>query len=92
MLNFIFIVLAVVLISFIFLGFNIFLRHKNFPEIEIGHNREMRKRGLTCPKCDERQLYRKKRPIPKINPEDLTIDNTPPRQNAEDPDGVYAIK
>jgi len=73
MLNFVFIILAVVLISFVFLGFNVFFRKKRFPETEIGRNKEMRKLGLTCPKCEEIQRYGKLNPTVKINPEELTI-------------------
>jgi len=76
MLNFVLIVLAVVLISFVFLGFNIFFRKKRFPETEIGRNREMRKLGIGCPKSEEKQLHRKLKPAVKINPEDLTMDHT----------------
>ena len=47
---------AVVLIaiSFIGLGVNIFFRKDGkFPETEIGQNKEMKKLGITCVKCDE---------------------------------------
>jgi septation ring formation regulator EzrA len=73
MLTYLIIVLAIVVISFIFLGFNIFFRKKNFPETEIGRNREMRKLGLTCPKRDEIHEHRKKKSIPRIDPQKLRI-------------------
>lgn len=75
--NFMLIVLAIVLGSFLFLGFNIFFRKKSFPETEIGRNREMRKLGLACPKGEEKRLYGKSKPTVKINPEDLTIAPAP---------------
>jgi septation ring formation regulator EzrA len=73
MLAYLIIVLAIVVISFVFLGFNIFFRRKSFPETEIGRNKEMRKLGLTCPKCDEISKYRKKKTIPPIHPSTLRI-------------------
>jgi hypothetical protein len=73
MLTYLIIVLAIVVISFIFLGFNIFFRKKSFPETEIGRNKEMRKLGLTCPKYDEIREHRKKKAIPRIDPEKLRI-------------------
>ena len=75
MLAYLLIVLAVVVISFVFLGFNIFFRKKSFPETEIGRNREMRKLGLTCPKCEEIRDHRKKKTISRIDPEKLRIIN-----------------
>jgi len=73
MLRLVIIVLVIVILSFVFLGFNIFFRKKRFPETEIGRNREMRKLGLTCPKYEEKQLHRKSKPAAKINPENLKI-------------------
>ncbi|MBN2272974.1 MAG: hypothetical protein JXR41_03395 [Bacteroidales bacterium] len=77
MINILVAALVIVLISFILLGFNIFFRKKSFPESEIGRNKDMRKLGLTCPKCDELKLYRKQKPAKKIDPEDLTMAPTP---------------
>jgi hypothetical protein len=73
MLAYLVIIIAVVFISFVFLGFNIFFRKKSFPETEIGRNWEMRKLGLTCPKCDEISDYSKKKAIPRIDPSKLRI-------------------
>jgi hypothetical protein len=73
MLTYLIIVLAIVVISFVFLGFNIFFRRKSFPETEIGRNKEMQKLGLTCPKCDEIRDHRKKKTIPRIDPGKLRI-------------------
>jgi len=73
MLNLLVIVLMIVMLSFVFLGFNIFFRKKGFPQTEIGRNREMRKLGLTCPRCDEMKQVRKPNPAAPINPKDLKI-------------------
>jgi hypothetical protein len=73
MLAYLMLVLAVVVVSFIFLGFNIFFRKKSFPETEIGRNKQMRKLGLTCPKCDEIRSHRTRKTISRIDPERLRI-------------------
>lgn len=75
MLAYLIIILAVVVISFVFLGFNIFFRKKSFPVTEIGRNKEMQKLGLTCPKCDEIRDNHKKKTISRIDPEKLRIIN-----------------
>lgn len=76
MLSFLIVVLVIVGLSFIFLGFNIFFRRKGFPETEVGRNKEMRKMGLTCPKCDDMQNNRKLKSSVRINPEKLRIVNS----------------
>ncbi|OFY50112.1 MAG: hypothetical protein A2Y87_03685 [Bacteroidetes bacterium RBG_13_46_8] len=76
MLSFLIVVLVIVGLSFIFLGFNIFFRRKGFPETEVGRNKEMRKMGLTCPKCDNIQNNRKLKSAVRINPEKLRIVNS----------------
>lgn len=63
----------IIFISFILLGFNIFFRKKNFPETSVGHNRHMKKLGITCVKHDEIKLYRKLKNQTKINPLELKI-------------------
>ena len=73
MVEYLLIVLFVVVISFVFLGFNIILRRKSFPETEIGRNREMLKRGIRCPKCDEIRMYRKPKTAVRIDPDKLRI-------------------
>jgi len=38
-----------ILISLVFLGIRILLKRSGrFPDTHVGHNREMRKRGITC--------------------------------------------
>jgi hypothetical protein len=37
------------------LGLNIlFRKNGKFPETHVGHNREMRKRGVSCASCEEK--------------------------------------
>jgi hypothetical protein len=51
----------IILISFLLLGFNIFFMKKRFPETSVGHNRDMRKLGIYCVKCEEQKKYRQER-------------------------------
>jgi len=52
------VVIALVSIAFLLMGFNIFLRKKQFPKFEVGHNPDMRKMGLTCAKYDEIKAHK----------------------------------
>jgi hypothetical protein len=46
---------VVLAICFIGLALNVLTKKGGkFPEIEIGHNKAMRERGITCVKCDEK--------------------------------------
>jgi len=46
---------VVVGIALVLLAVNIlFKKDGKFPETEIGHNKAMKDRGITCVKCDER--------------------------------------
>lgn len=47
-------------IAIFFMCFNIIFRGKDFPDSEISHNKEMRKRGIICAKEDELRTWRKK--------------------------------
>lgn len=54
--------------AIIFLGlavfimcFNIIFRKKPFPDSEIGHSKELRKRGIICAKEEEMKLWGPKR-------------------------------
>ena len=59
------VVLAIVAICFLGLGFNIFFRKDGkFPETEIEHNMEMRKRGIRCAKEDEMRIWGRKGKAP----------------------------
>ena len=54
---------ALILIALCVFGlcFNIIFRKDGkFPETEIEHNREMRKRGIQCAKMEEKKLWGKK--------------------------------
>ncbi len=65
-------------ISFLILGVRIFfVKGGNFPETEVGTNRNMRQLGITCVKCDESKRYReavRKRAAKNINPSFLKLD------------------
>ena len=53
-------ILAIVLISLSMLGMmlNILVKKKGrFPEYRVGHNKAMRKEGITCVKHDERKCH-----------------------------------
>lgn len=55
--------LIVVGIAVFLLSFNIIFRKDGkFPETEIGHNKEMRRRGLMCAKSEEKILWHKNNP------------------------------
>ena len=41
--------------------FNIIFRNKPFPDSEIGHSNELRKRGIVCAKEEEMKLWGPKR-------------------------------
>lgn len=71
--------LSILLISlaFIALGVSIFFRKGGkFPETEIGHNKHMKKMGITCVKCEETKKTKKKLIIErlKITPSELKLD------------------
>ncbi len=47
-------------ISVFFMCFNIIFRKgKSFPDGEIGHNKELRKKGIICAKEEEIKLWKK---------------------------------
>lgn len=60
--------IKLVLISVILIGFCVFLlcfniifrKDGKFPDTEIEHNKEMRKRGIQCAKVEEKKLWGKK--------------------------------
>jgi len=51
--------IAVMGIGILGMAFNIVFRKSKFPETHVGHNREMRKRGIVCAKTMDR-MERKK--------------------------------
>jgi flagellar basal body-associated protein FliL len=45
---------VLVAICFVAIGVQVFFsKKKKFPDTEIGHNAEMRKRNIKCAKCEE---------------------------------------
>ena len=75
MLQLLIIVLALVALSILLLGINIFVFGRKFPETEVGKNKNMIRLGLHCPQCEERTRYRKLKPV-KINMKTLLPDWT----------------
>jgi DNA-directed RNA polymerase subunit RPC12/RpoP len=75
MLQLFFIVSALVALSILLLGINIFVFGRKFPETEVGKNKNMIRLGLRCPQCEERIRYHKVKPV-KINPKTLKTDWT----------------
>jgi len=56
------ITIAFVALCVFLLSFNIIFRKEGkFPDTEIGHNKEMRKKGLMCAKSEEKILWSKNR-------------------------------
>ena len=69
----------VVGISFLGLGVNIFFRKDGkFPETEVGTNKNMRKLGIKCVRCEEIGKHRKmKRQLrPKLDVKTLHLDTS----------------
>ncbi len=70
--------IGIVAVSFVALGFNIFfVKGKTFPETEVGKNKDMRRMGIYCVKCEENRKFReakKKLAAKNINPQNLKID------------------
>ena len=62
-------VMEIFLAALIFLALALFLmcfniifrKNGRFPDSEIGHNQELRKRGIVCAKEDELKLWKKNR-------------------------------
>ena len=59
MLQLLVIVSALVALSVLLLGINIFVFGRKFPETEVGKNKHMIRLGLRCPQCEERKLNQK---------------------------------
>jgi len=73
MIQLLIIVSAIVALSILMLGINIFVFGRKFPETEVGKNKNMIRLGLRCPQCEERIQYRKLRPV-KVNMKTLQPD------------------
>ena len=53
---------AIAMVSFAFIAFGVkvlFHRSRKFPETSAGHNRNMRKLGITCPRHEEIKCWTK---------------------------------
>jgi hypothetical protein len=73
MLQLIIIVSALVGLSMLLLGINIFIFGRKFPETEVGKNQHMIQLAIRCPHCEERKMYKKARQ-PSINFKNLEPD------------------
>lgn len=49
----------------------IVVRNGKFPNTSISANKELRKLGITCAKCEEQAKFNRMRKNKKINPEEL---------------------
>lgn len=58
---------VLVAIAFLAIGVGIIFFNRKFPETEIGHNKEMRKRGIECAKCSEWRNYRQAQKFKKLS-------------------------
>jgi hypothetical protein len=73
------ILISIIILGIVFIGLGIsifFRKNGKFPETEIGHNKHMKRLGITCVKCDEGKKARKRLIIQRqiINPIDLKLD------------------
>lgn len=56
--------LVLVAVAFVGLAFNIlFTKKGKFPDTSVGHNPEMKKRGITCAKSDELREFNMRKDI-----------------------------
>lgn len=56
--------IGIIAIAFVGLGVSIFFRKNGkFPETGVGHNPEMKKRGITCARSDEIKMFNLQRDI-----------------------------
>jgi hypothetical protein len=80
--------IAVVGVSFIALGINIFfVKGRSFPETEVGKNKTMREMGIYCVKCEEGKKHReakRKLAAKNINPANLKLDISSIGESAPD--------
>jgi hypothetical protein len=63
MLHLIVIASVIVALCLVLLGVNIFIFRRDFPQTEVGKNRNMIRLGIRCPHCEERIQYRKFKPV-----------------------------
>jgi hypothetical protein len=55
------VVITVVLVGLVMMGlsFNLIFRRRDFPETHVGHNKEMKKKGITCVKTFDKMEQNK---------------------------------
>jgi hypothetical protein len=60
-----FLTVVLVIISVIGLAFNLIFRKHDFPETHVGHNKEMKKKGISCvktfDKLEQQKAWKKDR-------------------------------
>lgn len=64
---------VIVIISILLIGFNIFFLKKKFPETSVGHNRNMKKLGIYCVKCEEQKEFRQKKAKFRLDAKNIRI-------------------
>lgn len=63
MLKVLLLAMVLVLIAIAIMGFRVFfMKDKKFPETEVGHNKEMRKRKIYCAKASDKIERKKTQP------------------------------
>jgi hypothetical protein len=61
------ILITLVLVGFVVIGlaFNLVFRNRDFPETHVGHNKEMKKKGIACvktfDKIEQQKAWKKDR-------------------------------
>ena len=59
------ILISTVLLGFVILGLGVqlfFSKKKRFPQTQIGHNHEMKKRKIPCPQTQDKITQKNKKP------------------------------
>ncbi len=62
-----------VIISVLLLGINIFFFKKKFPETSVGHNRNMKKLGIWCVKCEEQKKFHQEKSRFRVHPKKIRM-------------------
>ncbi|MBN2610631.1 MAG: hypothetical protein JXB00_03665 [Bacteroidales bacterium] len=73
MLKLLFVSLVLVSIAFILIGFNIFFLKKKFPETSVGHNKNMKAKGIKCARCEELSNHKNNRKKTEINYKEMKM-------------------
>jgi len=59
MMKIVLLTIALLGIAFVGMGVNILFRKKEFPDTHVGHNKEMKKRGIVCAKTMDKMEQNK---------------------------------